>query len=144
MKNNISELEFLSITKDEVVSPNPRLSIITYRAIFRAKEAGKFNVNIDEYASFPVTIFPKKKAIKTLTGPVDTYQWEDGDESSSSSSINYMLENSKLRVDDILIVTFLAYRENSDDKKKIKKDLIISKTDFSMSGEGYDYWLNEK
>jgi len=61
-----------------------------------------------------------------------------------SNNIFKIEDNSKLRVEDILIVTFLAYRENSDDKKKIKKDLIISKTDFSMSGEGYDYWLNEK
>ena len=144
VKNNISELEFLSITKDEVVSPNPRFSTITYRAIFRAKEVGKFNINIDKYESVPITIYPKKESIKTLTGIVYTSTWDDDDESSSSSSTAYELENSKLRVEDILIVTFLAYNENSDDKKKIKKDLIISKTDFSMSGERYDYWLNEK
>jgi hypothetical protein len=54
-----------------------------------------------------------------------------------------MPENACLRVDDILIVTFMNYVENLDNKREIKKKLEINKTDFSILNKGYDYWIND-
>ncbi len=95
------------------------------------ENVGKFNIEVDGYY-YSVTILPKKEAIKTLKGFSSTDKWDDDESYYSSDRHYYPLKNSKLRVDDILVIPYT------------KKTLEINKTDFSMSDKGYDYWLNEK
>lgn len=142
IRNRVSELEFIGIKNDKMPHRNLGDSTVKYYAIFRAKEPGKFNLNIEEYQSIPITILPKKESIKTLVGHAGIYQWDDR-ESSSYSETYYWLENACLRVDDILIVTFMNYVENLDNKREIKKKLEINKTDFSILNKGYDYWIED-
>jgi hypothetical protein len=139
VENRVPELECIGITMEESLHRALQWSTISYRAVFRAKGPGKFNLTIGKYKCIPLTVLPKTELINTLVDFISILEWSG--KFSEFSHKKTQLENITLRIDDVLIVTFLSYVDYEDDRRRIEKKLKITKSDFSMKNDRYDYWI---
>jgi hypothetical protein len=138
IQNNVPELSCMGIKFRSAVYRSLDRSAVTYFAFFKIIKEGKFNLIVGKKV-VPITILPQTASFKTLSGHISTYSWED--HVSSSGGGGYDLSNTTIRIGDILIIPYLSFVDYRGKERPIENKLEINKSEFSLSNDGYDYWL---